>query len=148
MIAREAAYQALYERLTAKVTDLAHTSRKWQDYTQVPAQPAMLVVATHHTPETEPRLPTVWKLGAEVIFYVKVDPASTDSPDTALNGWIEQVDAALAIQPGERAPHGPATQTTLGGAVIRAWMSGPTTLFQGLEGGQSVAIVPIDMILV
>ena len=113
-IDHDAPFQALFDRLVAKLTGLAYTSRR-----HVPAsglsreqKPALLVLAMDQGPIRRPGGPVAWRFLAAVIVYVRM-PDTTSSPDTVLNGFLGQVETALERQDSESSSD--RYVTTLGG---------------------------------
>jgi hypothetical protein len=120
-------YAALMSRLQGALPTVLWTRRAlFED--EVKRWPSGCVLATHQEAMANAGGPVRWIQTAVVFIYHK---PVTDSPDSELNAYVDSVEAALQPQPGEDAGGG---QTTLGGAVVRAWLQGPVMTGQEREG--------------
>jgi hypothetical protein len=151
---RERIYAALFARLRAKVSGQVLTfTRKYVDYDQVAAsqQPALILSATHTTPENELGEPTRWRVNAVIVLYAQTS-TYPDNPDRALSQLITAVEGALEWSPDDKPLQGASfqrgvqQQTTLGGLVSHCWISGAVEYTQGETGDQAVAIIPVEML--
>lgn len=152
-LVRDTYYQALYERLQAKVPGINTWTRKHLHFARIPAgnTPIGLVLATNQTPNVEAGLPTVWNLGADLVFWIRTT-GQEESLDTTLNELVDSVEAALSRAADDLPPPGPfldldPVHTTLGGLVAEVTISGPVELNQE-EGAEFASVViPIDMVV-
>jgi hypothetical protein len=151
-IQREVRYAALFTRLqgfTGLAAIVKRFERRELSFDQVIAgeQPCLIIVAGRQRPQTQQQgIPTKWLLDAEVAVYARADEPNV-VPDTILLNVIDQVELALELAPGE-APGAPGYfQTTLGGRVLRAWISGDIAIDPGVEGNQSIAYFTIEMLV-
>lgn len=147
---REVIYQALHDRLKAKVADFVWTGRRYRspdDGLSAEEQPALCVLATDQQSQQERGRPTVWALGAVLIVWVQVANDVDVSPDTQLNQLVTKVEQALMRDPLEPIldPSEP-YHTTLGGLVSRAWISGTVDFYQGTVAGQGAVTIPVEML--
>ena len=142
-IDREAIYAALLERFRDKVSASYFTRRDLtsEELTSSAKQPALVLRVTGYSPENNEGCAPIWTLGAAVILYAR-NSTKDGTTDAALNDLVGQVEAALELQPGEGGEY----QTTLGGLVHRAWISGEVELLQGEVSDQAAAIVPVEML--
>lgn len=149
-IAREAAYAALYTRLLT-MTGVQFFSRRLKAFDQMSAkhQPAVFLVAGASTPRVDSSgQPEVWLLSASVYVITPPDQTGT-SPEATLLGLVDQIDGLLDLKTTERgAAMRDQAQTTLGNVVLKAYVSGPIEIDEGLDGEQGIALVPIEMQLV
>lgn len=149
-IVREAAYAALYTRVQT-LTGVQKFSRRMLSLDELSKkhQPAVFMVPTLSTPEINSSgEPTVWRLAADV--YIIAPPDQTgNGAEVTLLGLIDQLDAALDLKTTEAPRHfHDQAETTLGGVVLKAYVSGPIEIDAGLEGEQGVARIPVEMLLV
>jgi len=152
-LARDAYYQALYERLMAKVPGVNTWTRKHLHFSRIPAgnTPIGLVLAANQTPHFEPNVPTVWNLGADLVFWIRTT-GQEETLDTVLNDLVDSVENALARSEDDLPPPGPfldldQLHTTLGGLVAEVSISGAVELNQE-EGAEFASVViPIDMVV-
>jgi hypothetical protein len=151
MIQREAAYQALSDRLQSAMAGTPAPGWEWSfgrtyrdfDDPQV-LQPACLVVVRDQRPMVQSGMPTRWELGAGVLIYFQNKDPDTET-DTLVNGVIDAVEGALVATADEADGTGE-MHTTLGGIVLRAWIDGQLGVFQGLPGDQTVIVIPVTML--
>lgn len=146
---RDSIYAALFARLQAQ-TAFKQYERRALDFTQVSAQPALLVLeGDQDVAHASPSLPAIVKLEAFLVIYAKTTEQKT--PGKVLNDLITSIEAALERQPGEAggtfAGSGDQQYTTLGGLVRRAWINGRVQLNPGTEGEQGIAIIPVEMLV-
>lgn len=149
-IAREAAYAALYTRLQT-LTGVQKFSRRLLalDDLSKKHQPAVMMVPTTCTPTVDSQgEPTVWRLAADVYIVTPPDQ-TTNGGEYTLLGLIDQVDAALDRTTTEGPMHfRDQAETTLAGAVLKAYVSGPIEIDAGTESEQGVARIPVEMLMV
>ena len=140
---RERYYSALLERLRTKVTGLRTVTRRPLTSDQLEsatAQPALVLRVAGCAPENEFGMPAIWVLTCWVGLYAR-NSARDGTADATLNGLVDQIEAALEVQPGEVGDR----QTTLGGLVEYAWISGEVEMEPGEHSDQGFALVPIEM---
>jgi hypothetical protein len=159
---REARFAALFARLQS-VTNWKTASRVnlgWSEFLAL-EQPTMVLVKTAERQMQQQRnaaLPFLWELGAmAVILCRNTDP--NEPPSIQLNKLIQAVEAALELQPGEKASpnaSGPASvtgqlYTTLGGLCTVCAINGEVHIWEGaaegVQNSQAVAWIPIGMLV-
>lgn len=138
---REPIYAALFA-LLADAGPFVTASRRLRHWSDVgPAeQPALFLVQKSETAEPVRGLPTKWKALADVYLYVHA-PDNETPPASLLNPLLDAIEAALS--PGAA----PLAVQTLGGLAQHAWIAGKIETDEGVLGGQSVAIVPIEVLV-
>lgn len=149
-ISRAAAYTALFTRIST-MTGVQKFSRRVITFDQLSAkhQPAVFVIAGNCTPEVDSSgEPGVWRLAAS-IYVIAPHDQTGNGPEVTLLGLVDQIDGLLCLQTTESniQCRGQA-QTTLGGAVLKAYVSGSIEVDAGVEGEQGVALVPVEMLMV
>lgn len=149
---REAIMQALYDRLRTSVKNLGFTSRAFLSFDDIPQseQPALLVVEYKGGAirNANPGLPPVWSQHAMVILLVRDSaPSRNQTVETALHAMIGQVETALARQSNESSSLPDSYGTTLGGVVMRCWVT-DYEIHHGAGAGQAAASVTVEMLAV
>lgn len=147
-IAREAAYAALYTRLKT-VTGVLRFSRRMVTWDKLSKSemPAVVVVAESCDRRESNGLDAIWTLHAAVYVVTPPNP-SGDGAETALLTIVDRIDAALDIQATESARHYQGqSETTLGDAVYKAWISGEVEIDAGVNGEIALARIPVSMLL-
>lgn len=140
---REAIYKALFALLQDKldsVTTFDRVLAHWDDVSPN-MQPALFMAQGSQTAQQATGLPTKYVLNAKLWLYTHRD-TSNEIPSAAINNILDELDAALAP------PAGPSFKQTLGGLVEHCWINGDIETDEGTLGVQSVAIVPISMLVV
>lgn len=140
-------FDAKYEALRARLADSLGITVYRRDLTSedlAGRMPAVSLRVTGMTPENEQGCPSVWTLGALAVVYAR-NTAKDGSADTVLLGFVADITNALKLQPGELSES--EEQTTLGGAVFLAWVSGEVEFMQGESSDQAAALVPIEMVV-
>lgn len=141
MIAREAAYAALFARVST-VRGFQTVSRQlkaWADVPQ-PDQPALFVAQGKQIAEAiADNMPTRWKLTAELYVYVLNNDPGLVLSCTTLNDLVDAIEAVLRPTPGFE-------RQTLGGVVEHCRISGDIETDEGVLGAQAVAIIPIEIL--
>jgi hypothetical protein len=139
---RETCYQALFKRLQQMPTPV-QCERILPHHEDVPAnlQPAVFMTVTSQTAEQVTGLPTKYHLDAKVWIYAHRDTAGV-VPSVAVNQILDELDEVL------RPPVGPAFKQTLGGLVEHCWIEGEIHTDEGWLGLQSIAVVPLRMLVV
>jgi len=149
-ISRAAAYAALYTRILT-MTGVQFFSRRIKTVDQLSAkqQPAVFVIAGSSTPEVNSMgQPGVWRLRADIYVVAPPDQTGT-APEATLLGLVDQIDGLLLLRTTESRPSfHDQSETTLGNVVLKAYVSGPIEIDEGLDGEQGVALVPVEMLLV
>lgn len=146
-IAREAIYKAMYQRLQEKLPEVKFWTRRDTDFDQLGASAipaAVFMITDQSADDADGRTPAKWRLGAQLVLYSRTDGHIT--PDEVLNDLLDKVEEALELQPGEMNARD--FQTTLGGLVYRAGISGTVSFIEGdsSQGGlDAVAIIPVEM---
>jgi hypothetical protein len=141
---REPIYAALFAA-AAEAADFVTTSRRLRHWSDVAAmeQPALFMAQKSETAEQQRGLPTKWSCDVDFYLYCHA-PDETTSPTTVLNPLLDAVEAALAPLAGADLA---ANAQTLDGLVYRAFINGKIETDEGTLGGQSVAIVPIRIVV-
>jgi hypothetical protein len=137
---REPIYGALFALLSnaADFTTASRRLRHWSDVGPV-EQPALFVVQKSETAERKSGFPPKWRAMVDVFVYVHA-PDDVTPPSTVLNPLLDAIEAALA-------PGGAGGPQTLGGLAEHAWISGKIETDEGVLGGQTVAIVPVEILV-
>ena len=147
---RKAIRKALFSRLQASVQGIRHWTMQPEGFDDVKSKPALVLVTEQHSAQTEAGLPTIWTFEYTARLWTRgTGLASEESPDDELDDWLDQIHGALKHQSTEGySDMGPSdAQTTLGGLVQRAWISGPVQ-FGTVKGGESFIDVPIEVVAV
>ena len=141
---RDTYYAALFERLQADVPGVVTWSRRHLKFSSLPAsaQPAVFVVAANQNAYMEPRCPTIWRLGVDVVGWVRAT-GQEDTLDTVLNAIIDSVEHALMSPTGT-----PGTLTTLGGLLQSMDFAGPIDINQREGGEEASFVIPLDMVVI
>jgi hypothetical protein len=149
-MSRRAIYKALFD-LLSPVAEFKVKSRRLKHWTDVPPemQPAFFMVENDESPEQRERAPAKWTLAADLHIYTNAggDPDAVaidnveDLPSDVISDIIDAIEAAISPPPGQELQ-------TLGGLVKHCWIAGKVMRDAGVLGPQSVAIVPIEMLLI
>lgn len=149
---RDTYYQALYERLQAKVPGIVTWSRRHLHFSRLTAasQPACLVLAANQDSQQEAGAPRIWTLGADIVIWVRAT-GQEDNLDTVLNDLVDAVELALKRDIDD-AHFGPFMEidrlhTSLGGLVSSLYIAGPVELNQREGAEEASVVIPIDMIV-
>ena len=81
---------------------------------------------------------TVFTIPVEILIYVNTGSDPNVVPTVALNGLIDQVRAAIAVNV-------PGTRQELGGLAYSVFVNGKIEVFEGNQGQHGIAIVPITI---
>ena len=143
---RDIAYQALFDRLSAKVPEVLTWTRQSLLAMKIPASatPAGVLLVASQIPDMQHGLPTTWTLGADLHLLVS-SIGQKASLDSVLNDLVDRVEAAL-LRDAEETYDGDRVHTTLEGVVEWVKISGPVEFFQSEGGDLSEVIIPIDML--
>ena len=135
---REPIYAALFALLSG-AAPFVTSSRRLRHWSDVgPAeQPALFVVQKSETAERRAGLPAKWRASVDVYVYAHA-PDDQTAPATVLNPLLDAIETALAPQGAVQ---------TLGGLAAHAWIAGKIETDEGVLGSQSVAIVPIEILV-
>lgn len=147
-VAREAAFAALYTRIKT-VTGVKKFSRRMVTWDKLSKgeMPAVVVVAEACDRSESNGLPPMWTLRATIYVVTPPNP-SGDGAETALLTVVDAIDAALDRRATEQAPHYVGqSETTLVGAVFKAWISGEIEIDAGLNDEVGIARIPVSMLL-
>jgi len=138
---REAIYSALFSVLAASSAYVT-ASRRLRHWSDVgPAeQPALFIVQKSEMVQRPRGQAEKRVLSVDVFIYVQALDETT-APAAILNPLLDAIDAALAPAGADLAVNG----QTLGGLVSNCAISGRIETDEGVLGGQSVAIVPIEI---
>jgi hypothetical protein len=140
---RDSIYEALFTRLKSKI---GTAIVKYERQPFIPMQltpelhPALaLSVGPQHPRNDNPRVPTVWSLGALIHIYAR--KTADNLAETVLDGLVDQVEQALTAQPTEMSRN---WMTTLGGALSELSIES-VEIFPGLSTDQAIAVVTLVM---
>lgn len=139
---REAIYKALFAKLESieQLTTASRILQHWDDVSPN-QQPALFMCNDTQNAEQVTGFPSKYKLGAKVWIYCHRDTNGI-VPSAQVNDILDAIDEALRPLPS------PVNSQTLGGLVHHCWVDGPIETDEGTLGLQSVAIVPISMLVV
>lgn len=139
---RELYYAALFKRLQ-QMPSPVQCERVLAHHEDVPAnlQPAVFMTVTSQNEEQVTGFPTKYLLDAKVWIYAHRDTAG-DVPSVTVNRILDELDEVL------RPPVGPSFKQTLGGLVEHCWIDGEIHTDEGWLGLQSIAVVPVRMLVV
>jgi hypothetical protein len=137
---REPIYAALFA-LIEDAAPFVTTSRRLRHWSDVGAaeQPALFMIQKSETAEERRPLPVKWRASVDLYLYAQA-PDETTAPATVLNPLLDALETALAPDPVSHVQ-------TLGGLVQHCWVSGRIATDEGVLGGQSVAIVPVEILV-
>jgi len=137
---REAIYEALFNLVSAAegIKTKSRTLKHWSD---VPAsqQPAAFVVQEDQDARKLPGGPMHWTLRASIYLYCHEGNAKVPAA-TQLNRCLDSIEKIL--KPDFTGSN------TLGGLVEDCEINGKVETDEGLLGPQSIAIVPIKIVVV
>jgi hypothetical protein len=103
-------------------------------------QPAMFLIHSgEQAVQSQPFGLTKWLLHFEVLIYLRVDPSPTATPDTAINAFLDAIDAQM--QSGSKG-----TNQTLGGLVTNAWIEGSILIDSGILDQQVAMLIPLKVV--
>lgn len=145
-VTRETVYAALFA-LLSNVDGFVTYSRRLKHWSNVIAeeQPALFQVQGHQAPQQTGRgIPPKWLLRAELYVYVNAGKDSSVVPAISLNKLLDSIEAALKPSTGTDLMQ---NVQTLGGIVSHCWLDGEIEVFDGALGEQSIAIVPISILV-
>lgn len=142
---REPIYQAIFQffaALTAGGSPLFKTAtRKAQLWDGVAPedQPALLQLQRRETAQYRKGLPTIWR--CEITLYLYVHTGTADDPvivpSQLINPLVDAIADALTVDDLSN------NCCTLGGLVSHCAIEGAVEIFEGNQGDQAVATVPI-----
>ena len=137
---REPIYAALFA-LVQSAASFVTVSRRLRHWSDVAAaeQPALFQIQKSETAEERRPLPVKWRLAVDLYLYAHA-PDELTPPATVLNPLLDALEAALAPDPVSHVQ-------TLGGLVQHCWIAGRIQTDEGVLGGQSVAIVPVEVLV-
>lgn len=116
--------------------------------------PAAFLVAAGEDRITRRGFPAMINVKAHIIVYAKNDQGRDQVPATQLNALISAIEDALQRQPSE----GPAPAalfpqnpdmtfgTTLGGLCYTCQIGSAVDIFEGFQGPDAVAAIPVEML--
>lgn len=140
---REAVLGAIGTRLAALTpATLKTVTRRVLDWTQLPAQPAVVIVGEEQVAQTETAgLRIEWLFRVTLYVFAKADPGQTAAPDESINVALKAVEAAFEQPEG--------FVDTLSGICVRCAVTGTVSVGVASEdGGQYVAEVPLEVIVI
>ena len=143
MTPRSTIWKALFAKLrdVPGVMTSSRRLRMWSDVAGAD-QPALFLSQKQETAKAQPRLPTIWTLHGDITLYgLAGDPGDADSsPMDALNPIIDAVVEVLL-------PKGGTEEQNLGGLVERCRIDGEVVVAEGVDGNQSIVIIPILIVV-
>lgn len=166
---REALFAALFAKLEGLVAPPANdtsldnlstatplrtasrTLRSWDDCPPADC-PAAFLTAAGEQRVTRRGLPSFIRIRTQVIVYVKNDGGRDNVPSTALNAMISAMEDKLKREPTEGPgalalfPDIQSWGTTLGGLCYTCSIGDSLEIFEGFQGADSIAVIPIDML--
>lgn len=101
--------------------------------------PALYMAVDHQSIGQRRGQPPMHTLGAVLYVYAS-NPDREISADLALNGYLDQIEAAFAPDPVRNV-------LTLGGLVSHCWVEGTVEVYAGPLGQLASAIVPVKMLV-
>ena len=137
---REPIYAALFA-LVQSAASFVTVSRRLRHWSDVAAaeQPALFQIQKSEAAEERRPLPAKWRASVDLYLYAHAPDELTPSA-TVINPLLDAVEAALAPDPVSHVQ-------TLGGLVQHCWIAGRIQTDEGVLGGQSVAIVPVEILV-
>ena len=137
---REPIYAALFA-LIQSAAPFVTTSRRLRHWSDVAAaeQPALFMIQKSETAEERRPLPIKWRARVDLYLYAQAGGELT-APASVVNPLLDALEAALAPDPVSHVQ-------TLGGLVQHCWIAGKIETDEGVLGGQTVAIVPIELLV-
>lgn len=137
---REPIYAALFALLqnAAPFVTASRRLRHWSDVA-APEQPALFMIQKSETAEERRPLPAKWRALVDLYLYAQA-PDDTTPPAEVMNPLLDAVETALAPDPVSHVQ-------TLGGLAQHCWIAGRIETDEGVLGGQTVAIVPIEILV-
>ncbi len=157
---REDLFVQLLAKLTALVGTgddavLRYASRALLSWDDCPPAmcPAAFLVAAGESHTKRRGLPSLVLIHGQIIVYAKNDQGRDQVPATQLNNLISAVEDTLKRTPQE----GPAPSalfpqnpdltfgTTLGGLCYTCQIGPSIDIFEGFQGADAVAIIPVEM---
>ena len=137
---REPIYAALFA-LVQSAASFVTTSRRLRHWSDVAAaeQPALFQIQKSEAAEERRPLPVKWRASVDLYLYAHA-PDELTPPATVINPLLDAIEAALAPDPVSHVQ-------TLGGLVQHCWIAGRIQTDEGVLGGQSVAIVPVEILV-
>jgi hypothetical protein len=137
---REPIYAALFALVqgAASFVTISRRLRHWSDVAAA-EQPALFQIQKSETAEERRPLPVKWRARVDLYLYAH-SPDELTAPATVINPLLDALETALAPDPVSHVQ-------TLGGLVQHCWIAGGIQTDEGVLGGQSVAIVPIEILI-
>ena len=141
-----AAVFAFFSGLTAGGSPLfRYATRKFHTWEQVQPEdcPALLMQERGEEAQYRKGLPTIWRLRIALYLYAHTNAAIDPDvvPADLLNPLLDAVDAALVVDDVSN------EACTLGGLVSHCAIEGSIERFQGEQGEDAVAIIPITILV-
>jgi hypothetical protein len=137
---REPIMQALFTLLSG-IPGVVTASRIMKPFSQIADgdQPALFLLPRTQAATRTRGLPTKWDIDVSVVLFAKRNGEDV-VPDTLVNNILDAIELALA-------PKGGVEVQTLGGLCDHCWIQGAIETDEGTLGNQSVAIVPIHILV-
>lgn len=136
---REPIYAALFALVqsAAPFVTASRRLRHWSDVSPV-EQPALFMIQKSETADERRPKPPKWRMRVDLYLYAQA-PDELTAPAVVINPLLDAVETALA-------PDVVSHVQTLGGLVQHCWIAGKIETDEGVLGGQSVAIVPVEIL--
>ena len=137
---REIVMTALLD-LVVTAAGFVTTGRELKYWDEVAEQPALFVVDAEEDLAGSPyNMPRASTMSAEIWLYTKGTERADKNRAKALNALLDAVESVLQPDPIDNVQ-------TLGGVVENAWIEGRIDKSPGHVGKQSVAVIPVVMIV-
>lgn len=146
---REAIYQSVFQFFAALTVGgspaFKVATRKLQTWDQAPAEdsPQLAMSQVSETAEKRKGFPTKWVFNIRLFMYVKTQANNdlTVVPSQLINPLIDALE--LALKPDDISNDA----CTLGGLVSHCAINGTILIFEGTQGDDAVAILPIQILV-
>lgn len=118
--------------------------RRVKSWNQDLAQPALFLINADEERTQREGHPPRRTMQVELLIYTDVGKNPDFAPGTALNNFLDAIEAALLPQPGQELLF---NRVTLGGLVWHCWISGKAEFYPGDLGTQSKALIPVSILI-
>jgi hypothetical protein len=134
--------EAVLDHLAGMIPAIITTSRKLRHFSEVapPEQPALFMSQASQDVEQEKGVPPKWIYNYKLWLYAHADNPD-DIPSSIQNALLDAIEAAFA--PDDIITH----CLTLGGTVSHCWIEGEVEMDEGLLGQQTVAVIPVRVLV-
>ena len=144
-VTREQISAAFFE-LIGGAADFAATSRRFVHWDQVneTQMPFLTMLKTGEVRSRQSEGLPALTVNVHVFIYMSAGMDQDDIPDSAMNGLLDALDAAVAPA-GADALNG--NRQTLGGLVAHCYPLGPVFIDTGDIDGKAVAAIPFQILV-